>query len=255
MSEIFSGVSSNYNALALQLNRKMTNHLQFTANYTWAHSLDYGQNASTFSDTNDLLVPTDIRGEYGNSIFDVRNRFVASAVAESPWHVGGVFGYLFNDWLLAPIYSSQSGLPYSLVTSGTPTFTTPQDSSGTTITYSGLGASINGSNGRKGIDVIGRNSFRMKRTINMDLRLSKKVRFGERYAVELLGEAFNIFNHQNVTSVNNTGYIIGSTTADPTTKAVNATLNFNSSFGSVINSNSNFAYSPRQLQIGFRFLF
>jgi hypothetical protein len=255
MSEIFSGVSSNYNALALQLNRKMTNHLQFTANYTWAHSLDYGQNASTFSDTNDLLVPTDIRGEYGNSIFDVRNRFVASAVAESPWHVGGVFGYLVNDWLLAPIYSSQSGLPYSLVTSGTPTFTTPQDSSGTTITYSGLGAGINGSNGRKGIDVIGRNSFRMKRTINMDLRLSKKVRFGERYAVELLGEAFNIFNHQNVTSVNNTGYIIGSTTADPTTKAVNATLNFNSSFGSVINSNSNFAYSPRQLQIGFRFLF
>jgi hypothetical protein len=255
MSEIFSGVSSNYHALALQLNRKMTNHLQFTANYTWAHSLDYGQNASTFSDTNDLLVPTDIRGEYGNSIFDVRNRFVASAVAESPWHVGGVFGYLVNDWLLAPIYSSQSGLPYSLVTSGTPTFTTPQDSSGTTITYSGLGASINGSNGRKGIDVIGRNSFRMKRTINMDLRLSKKVRFGERYAIELLGEAFNIFNHQNVTSVNNTGYIIGSTTADPTTKAVNATLNFNSSFGSVINSNSNFAYSPRQLQIGFRFLF
>jgi outer membrane receptor protein involved in Fe transport len=255
MSEIFSGVSSNYNALALQLNRKMTNHLQFTANYTWAHSLDYGQNASTFSDTNDLLVPTDIRGEYGNSIFDVRNRFVASAVAESPWHVGGVFGYLVNDWLLAPIYSSQSGLPYSLVTSGTPTFTTPQDSSGTTITYSGLGAGINGSNGRKGIDVIGRNSFRMKRTINMDLRLSKKVRFGERYAIELLGEAFNIFNHQNVTSVNNTGYIIGSTTADPTTKAVNATLNFNSSFGSVTNSNSNFAYSPRQLQIGFRFLF
>src|SRR5439155_1422835 len=105
MSEIFSGVSSTYNALALQLNRKMTNHLQFTANYTWAHSLDYGQNASTFSDTNDLLVPTDIRGEHGNSIFDVRNRFVASAVAESPWHVRGIFGYFVNDWLLAPIYS------------------------------------------------------------------------------------------------------------------------------------------------------
>src|SRR5882724_8290643 len=134
----------------------------------------------------------------------------------------------------------QSGLPYSLVTAGTPS--------------GALGAGVNGSNGRKDIDVVGRIKFRMKRTIDMDLRLSKKVRFGERYAVELLGEAFNIFNHQNVTSVNNTGYIIGSTT-DPTTKAVNATLNFNSSFGSVNNSNSNFAYSPRQLQIGFRFLF
>ena len=34
MSEIFSGISSNYNALAVQVNRRMTSHLQFTANYT-----------------------------------------------------------------------------------------------------------------------------------------------------------------------------------------------------------------------------
>jgi outer membrane receptor protein involved in Fe transport len=234
MSEIFSGVSSNYNALALQLNRRMTNHLQFMANYTWAHALDYGQNGSTFSDTNDLLVPTDIRGEYGNSIFDVRNRFVASAVAETPWHAGGWLGYLTDGWLLAPIYSSQSGLPYSLVTSGTPP--------------NALGSGINGSNGRKGIDVIGRNTFRQKRTINMDLRLSKKIMLRERLGVELIGEAFNIFNHQNVTSINTTGYIIGGTAAAPT-------LSFNSSFGTVTNSNSNFAYSPRQVQIGARLLF
>jgi hypothetical protein len=237
MSEVFSGVSSNYNALALQFNRKMTNHLQFMANYTWAHSLDYGQNASTFSDTNDLLVPTNIRGEYGNSIFDVRNRFVASAVAESPWHAGGWLGFLTNDWLFAPIYSSQSGLPYSLVTAGS-----------APLGSGALGPGVNGSNGRKGIDIIGRNTFRQKRTIDMDLRLSKKVRFSERYAAELIGEAFNIFNHQNVTSVNNTGYIIGGTQAAPT-------LTFNSSFGTVSNANSNFAYSPRQIQIGFRFLF
>ena len=262
MSEIFSGVSSNYNALAIQLNRKMTNHLQFTANYTWAHSLDYGQNASTFSDTNDLLVPTDIRGEYGNSIFDVRNRFVASAVAETPWHVGGWLGYLANEWLLAPIYSSQSGLPYSLVTSGTPPSISVTDpNTGTITAYAPLGAGVNGSNGRKGIDVIGRNTFRQKRLINMDLRLSKKMHFGEHYAVELLGEAFNIFNHQNVTGVNNTGYSVATspvTTRDgvihPCSNAAPC-LNYNTAFGSVTSANSNFAYSPRQIQIGFRFLF
>jgi hypothetical protein len=247
MSEVFSGVSSNYNALALQLNRRMTNHLQFMASYTWAHALDYGQNGSTFSDTNDLLVPTNIHSEYGNSIFDVRNRFVASAVMETPWHIGGWLGYLTDGWLLAPIYSSQSGLPYSLVTSGTPSFSAT-DANGTVTTFSGLGSSINGSNGRKGIDVIGRNTFRQKRTIDMDLRLSKKIMLRERLGVELIGEAFNIFNHQNVTSVNNTGYIIGGTAAAPT-------LSFNSSFGTVTNSNSNFAYSPRQIQIGARLLF
>ena len=181
------------------------------------------------------------------------NRFVASAVGETPWKVGGALGYLTNDWELAPIYSAQSGLPYSLVTSGTPTETVV-DAAGDKVVYNALGSGINGSNGRKGIDVFGRNTFQMKRTINMDMRLSKKIRFGEHYRAEILGEAFNIFNHQNVTGVNNTGYIIGSTT-NPVTKAVAPTLTYNSSFGQVTNTNSNFAYTPRQIQIGFRFFF
>jgi len=265
-TSVFSGVSSNYNALVLALNRRMTDHLQFTGSYTWAHALDYGQNGSTFSDTNDLLVPTNIRGEYGNSIFDVRNRLVVSAVAESPWKVAGWLGYLTNGWQLSPIYSSQSGLPYSLVTSGTPpkivtTSTDPVTGDVTTSTFTALGAGVNGSNGRKGIDAVGRNTFRQKRLINMDLRLSKNVQFGERYRVELIAEAFNIFNHQNVTGVSTTGYSI-STTGSVTSAGGNVPcstaapcLSYNSSFGSVTNSNSNIAYTPRQLQIGFRFFF
>jgi hypothetical protein len=253
MSEIFSGISSKYNALVVQLNRRMSRHLQFLGSYTWSHSLDFGQNASTFSDTNDLLVPNSIKPEYGNSIFNVPNRVVASAIVESPWKVGGWLGYLTNDWEIAPIYAAQSGLPYSLVTAGTPpsistSTTDPVTGNTTTVTYKALGSSINGSNGRRGIDVVGRNTFQMKRTIDMDLRISKKVRFGERYSAEVIGDAFNLFNHQNVTGVNNTGYIIGGTATAPA-------LNFNSSFGSVTNSNSNFAYTSRQIQIGFRFLF
>jgi len=253
MSKVFSGISSKYNALAVQLNRRMSRHVQFMGSYTWSHSLDFGQNASTFSDTNDLLVPNSIQPEYGNSIFNVPNRVVASAILESPWHVGRALGYLTDGWQLSPIYAAQSGLPYSLVTAGTPPSisTTSTDSATgniTTVTYSALGSGINGSNGRKGIGVIGRNTFQMKRTINMDLRLSKKFHFTEHYSAEILGEAFNLFNHQNVTGVNNTGYIIGGTAAAPA-------LSFNSSFGSVTNSNSNFAYTSRQIQIGFRFLF
>jgi Carboxypeptidase regulatory-like domain len=253
MTDIFSGVSSNYNALTVQINRRMSRHLQFMGNYTWSHALDFGQNGSTFTDTNDLLVPTNIRLEYGNSIFNVPNRFVVSAIGESPWHVGGPLGYLTNDWQLSPIIAAQNGLPYSLVTSGNPpnlttSSTDPVTGNITTITYKPLGGGVNGSNGRKGIDVIGRNTFRMPRTVNVDLRLSKRVRLGDRYSFEALGEAFNLFNHQNVTGVNNTGYFVGGTATAPT-------LSFNSPFGSVTNSNSNFAYTSRQIQIGFRFFF
>src|SRR2546427_682103 len=253
MSKIFSGITSNYNALSIQLSRRMSQHVQFMGSYTWSHSLDFGQTTSTFSDTNDLLVPGNIKPEYGNSIFNVPNRVVASAIIESPWHAHGALGYLANDWEFAPIYAAQSGLPYSLVTAGTApsiftTSTDPATGDVTTVTYKALGSGINGSNGRKGIDVIGRNTFQMKRTIDMDIRLAKKVRFGEHYSAEVLGEAFNLFNHQNVTGVNNTGYIVGGTATAPT-------LSFNSSFGSVTNSNSNFAYTSRQIQIGVRFLF
>jgi len=183
----------------------------------------------------------------------VSNRFVVSAVGESPWHVGGPLGYVTNDWQLSPIIAAQNGLPYSLVSSGTPSnlttsSTDPVTGNITTITYRPLGGGVNGSNGRKGIDVVGRNTFRMPRTVNLDLRLSKRVRFGDRYSVEALGEAFNLFNHQNVTGVNNTGYFVGGTATAPT-------LSFNSPFGSVTNSNSNFAYTSRQIQIGFRFFF
>lgn len=262
MSEIFSGISSNYNALAVQVNRRMTSHLQFTANYTWAHSLDFGQNATTFSDTNDLLVPNDIRGEYGNSIFDVRNRFGASVIGESPWHVHGWLGYLTNDWLVAPLISAQNGLPYSLITSGTPpSVVTTDPGDGTVTTFVPLGSGVNGSNGRKGIDVVGRNTFRSPRTANVDVRLSKKIRFGEHYSAELIGEAFNLFNHQNVTGINNTGYSVATsnvTTPDGvvhTCSNAAPCLNYNSAFGTVTSANSNFASSPRQIQIGFRFLF
>ena len=265
MTDVFSGTSSNYNALVVQANHRASQHLQFNANYTWSHSLDYGQNGSTFTDTNDLLLPTNIRAEYGNSIFDVRNRFVLSAIGEAPWHVSGWAGYLANGWQLAPIYQIQNGLPYSLVTSGTP----PNVVSGG-ITYKALGSSLNGSGGRKGIDVVGRNTFSMPRTQVVDLRLSKKFTFKEKYSAEIIGEAFNLFNHVNYTGIQNTGYFVSTsniTLPDGTTASCSSTapcLNFNWTksgtsalpvFGSLTNANSNFAYSQRQIQIGFRFLF
>ncbi len=247
MTDIFSGISSNYNALALRVNKRFAQNFELNYNYTWSHSLDFGQNGTTFSDTNDLLDPFNIRNEYGNSIFDVRQRSVLSAVVGTPWKKQGALGYLVNGWQVAPIYQAQSGLPYSLITSGS--------------APSAVSGGINGSGGRTGIDVIGRNTFRLPRTQVVDLRLSKKFTFGERYSAEILGQAYNLFNHVNATGVNNTGYIISSsgtlngvpggtpcTTASPC-------LNFNGPFGSITNGNSNFAYSSRQVEIGFRFLF
>jgi len=74
-----------------------------------------------------------------------------------------------------------------------PSTTDPVTGNVTTVTIAPLGGGVNGSNGRKGIDIVGRNTFQMKRTIDMDLRLSKRVKFGEHYSVEALGGSFQHF--------------------------------------------------------------
>jgi len=64
-----------------------------------------------------------------------------------------------------------------------------------------------------------------------------------------MGDFYNLANKQNVTGVNGTGYIIGGTPAA-------RTLTFNNGvFGVPNNTNSNFVYSPRQIQIGAKIKF
>ena len=234
MTDIFSGVNSSYNAFAVQLNHNMSHHVQFAANYTWSHAIDFGQNETTFTDTNDLLNPFCLKCEYGDSNFDVRQRFTLSAVAQSPWNVKGWVGYLANGWELAPIFQAQTGLPYSLITSGS----APGGASG----------AINGSGGATRLLETGRNTYRYPNTYVLDMRLAKNIKIKEQVNLQVLGEMFNVANTINVTAVNNTGYIIGGTSAAPT-------LTFNAPFGTVTNANSNFVYSVRQIQIGAKLSF
>src|SRR6476660_3198247 len=193
---IFSGANSNYQALSVQLNHRMSHNIQFGANYTWAHALDFGQNESTFSDTNDLFSPVNLRADYGNSIYDIRHRFVINAVANSPWKKTGWLGYITNDWTLAPIFQFQTGLPFSLTTSGNAPGGVPG------------GGGVNGSGGAFRIDAIGRNTFRFPSTYVQDLRLSKTINFRERYNVEMLADVSNLANHPNVTGVSTNGYSV-----------------------------------------------
>ena len=146
--------------------------MQFGANYTWAHAIDYGQNETTFTDTNDLLNPSYLKCEYGNSSLDVRQRFTLHAVVDSWWKVKNWVGYLSNGWELAPIFQAQTGLPYSLVTSGS--------------APGGISGAINGSGGATRIFETGRNPYRYPNTYVLDLRLSKSIKLAERVNLQVL---------------------------------------------------------------------
>lgn len=266
MTEIFSGTNSSYNAMVVQVSHRMSHNIQFNANYTWSHAIDFGQNQSTFSDTNDLLLPASIpnaiAAEKGNSIYDIPNRFVVNAVVDSPWKRSGWAGWFTNDWQIAPIFQIQNGGPVNLVTSGSPSIVQTNPTTLKNSLLGGLGANINGSGGATRLDLIGRNTFRQPTTWVPDLRVAKYFTFQERYKLELLADFFNIANKQNVTQENNTGYSISNPTVNTTTNVVTpcaaglatttSCVTANALFGSITNTNSNFAYSPRQIQLGVR---
>ena len=234
MTEVFSGINSRYDAFVLAVNHRFSHNVQFNFNYTRSRSIDFNQNESTFSDTNDLLLPLLAPGsmalEKGRSIYDLPYRVVLNAVVTSPWKKSGWAAFLANDWQLSPIFQIQDGLPYTARTSGS--------------VSGGLGG-INGSNGDFRTDILGRNTYRFPGTWVTDLRISKTLTFQEKYKVELLTDFYNLANKQNVTGINTTAYSISGT---------NLTF-LSSTFGTITNVNSNFAFSPRQIQLGARFKF
>jgi len=256
LTDVFSGTNSDYEGVVFQVERRFSNHFSFRSHYTFSHALDYGENNQTASVANNLLDPQDLTADYGNSLQNVPNRFVFSAVLSAPWNFHNTAArYLLNDFELSPSYSIQNGLPYNITTSGT--LSTAFISPGTT--RSAIGGGINGSNGTFRVPSIGRNAFRQPMTNVMDLRISKRFAITERVKLELYGESFNLLNHQNVTGVNTLGYTIGngSTTAPNTLKFNTSTADPTvSQFGAITATNSsNFSFAPRQIQLAVRMQF
>jgi hypothetical protein len=234
ISDVISNTNSSYNALVLQANHRMSHGLQFAANYTWSHALDFNQAVTTGTFTTNTLDPTDPAADYGNSNFNVPQRFVLSTIYQPQYKAAGWLGYLVNDFTMSPIIQIQNGLPYTAGVSGSPSGVSP----------AGALSGINGSGGDSRFTTIGRNTFRRPNTYVVDYRMSKRFALTERYRLEFLGEAFNLFNHQNVTAVNTTAYTLSGTT-----------LTFNPAFGATTNANSNTAYRERQIQLAVRFEF
>ncbi|HEU5350125.1 MAG TPA: TonB-dependent receptor [Terracidiphilus sp.] len=251
ITDIFSGVTSNYEALVAQYNHRLSHHVSFTANYTWSHALDYGENNTTGAGANALLLPGDIKLDYGNSNQNVPNRLQIFTLLESPWHAHGALGYLVNDFELAPAFSTQSGLPYSMGISGS---SSKLYADGTTTQQSIIStSSFNGSGGSNRIPIADRNDYQSPKIWQMDLRASKKIVVHERYSLEFLADAFNLANHQNVTGVGASAY----TVSEDTTNHVNHLVPYTTvPFGSVTSTNnSNFASNVRQIQMALRLTF
>jgi hypothetical protein len=100
--------NSNYNALWVTADKRMSHGLQFNASYTFSKSIDYNSQSSqgvTVQDSFNLL------GDRGLSDFDARHRFVVSGLYEIPWKKNSAVG----GWQMSLIVQEQSGNPVTLL--------------------------------------------------------------------------------------------------------------------------------------------
>ena len=217
-----SNANSWYNALTFNLSKRFSHGFELLSSYTWSHSIDDA------TDLQSPLEPQDSRFlnlERSNSVNDQRHRWVNSAVFQSAGAKSGdgFFKHLVADFTVSPIIEYSSGRPFNVITgentrldfstsTGRPsvggatsspfipgvTFGPPSvclNSDGTTFKVP-LVAPPAGCNGN-----LGRNAFTSPNFFQADMRLSRRIPLGERFKIDLIADAFNLFNRTNIAAV------------------------------------------------------
>jgi len=254
VAEVFDRANSRYEAAMLRLTRSGRGGLTLHARYTYAHAMDWNPNESAQVTGPSLLDPNDFREEYGTSNLDVRHSATTAVIWEPRWKLHNWAGRLGNGWMLSGIGTFGSGLPYTMRTAGS--LAKEFDASGAAIVA--LGTGMNGYGGDNRVYGVGRNTYRYPDTWNADLRLGRNFKLGEMRELQLLAESFNLFNHQNVTELETTGYSIESGSVNgslPTLNFLTGLKTGQTEFGQPLNINATNFYRQRQLQFGLRMRF
>ena len=253
VSEIFSRANSTYEAMIVRLSRNGRG-LTFRARYMLGHAADWNPDDSPMVGGPSVLDPVDFRQEYGTSDLDVRHSLTTTVIVQPKWKLRGELGALANGWMMSGVGQLHSGLPYTMRTAGS--LAKEFNVSGQPIV--GLSTGMNGYGGDNRVYGVGRNTFRYPGTWKADLRIAKRFDLGQMRQLELMAESFNLFNHQNVTQVETTGYSIEQGTmngAMPRLSFLTGLKNGQTEFGKPLNINATDLYRERQVQFGARVRF
>jgi len=103
---------SNYHALQLQVRKRLSHGLQFTAAYTYSHALDEQSGLGLFVTGNNALTP---RANYGSADFDQTHVLLVNYSYTIPSFAKNnkALGYAVNGWTIGGQTVAQSGQPYS----------------------------------------------------------------------------------------------------------------------------------------------
>ncbi len=252
---------SNYHSLQAQVTHRFTGASQIQASYTWSKNLTNNQTDRSTAPMNTYNVDA----EYGRAQLDRRHALRINYIYEIPFFKKqeGFVGKVLGGWQFSGITQYQSGLPFTLTIGGgiydpaglgyfgaSPSGARPDllcdpnkgaphtfdqwfTTSCVQTVFPGSAPAVPGNSSRGVIN--GPSIFKT------DATMTKNVRWGERYRLQLKVESFNIFNKTNFTSPGTTATIA---------RTVSSTTGFVAGFG-VING----VRDPRTFQFGIKFNF
>src|SRR6266480_2183825 len=201
IEEVESNANSIYNGLIVQLNKRFGHNYQILGSYTYGKVIDDAPDSTSvvpFSGGDDAKMvsdPGNVRADRAAGINDQRHRFVLSGVWDLNYaqRFSGAIKQVLGGWELSGILTAQSGQPYSAMVNTD----LNNDSNRSTDRTPG----------------IGRDTFYLPRTVSLDPRITKNVQFTEHFRLQLIAEAFNVFNHSNINGVSRTQYAFTSSAA------------------------------------------
>ncbi len=169
--------NSIYNGMTSSLTKRYSKNFQLQASYTYSRSID---DVTDFNSQFASFTPTRLYLDRGLSAFNIKNNFVANAVytTSGPRWASG--------WLLSPIVTARSGIPFSVTVPGA-------------------------ENGTEGHSLYARPWYIRRDSgigpafYSFDMRVSKSFRLKPESAakIEVSVEGNNLLNHTNFLSVNN----------------------------------------------------
>ena len=188
--------SSNYAALEIQYQRRLTRGFQATASYAWSHSLD--------NDSSDayLLWAGGGASDRGSSDFDLRHNFTAAASYEPDFLRGWGADLVFHarsGFPITPLAAEEyQGISYVNAFRPNLVWTQPlwiadaNTPGGRRLNPAAFAPAAEGIQGTLGRNVL--SGFGMSQ---IDLAVRREFRLHDQMRLQLRIEAFNAFNHPN----------------------------------------------------------
>jgi hypothetical protein len=189
-----SSGNSAYHGLVVQVTKRLSSSYSFLTSYTLSKVIDDNPNVFAIRPNpgNALFLsdPTNPREDRGPGANDQRHRLVVSGIWQLDYakHLSAPAKAVLEGWQVSAILTAQTGQPYS----GLVGFDLNNDGNFATDRVPGLG----------------RDTFYLPTSISFDPRLTRTVRLRDWLQLQMMLEAFNAFNHSNITAVRTTEFAV-----------------------------------------------